>query len=768
MFRWALRVPLFLVAITVAAIPQFVQQLSLGVEDYRHAEKFMGYATDSLVHRSAVHPSWLPDGRFWYRNSIPEGSEFVVVDPAKGIRQAAFNHARLAKALSAAAGAQYDMFHLPISGLELSAENNSISIVVSGRRFSCDVREYQCTKMDAIPESNTSIAVSPDRKRLAFLRDNNIWVRDTSTGRETRLTTDGVTDYGYGTDNAGWRKSDRPVLLWSPDSKKIATFRHDSRGVGEMALVETKVGHPTVTTWKYPLPGDDKIFMIERVVIDVESAKVIRFKMPPDPHRSSLCDDVVCGGVWADVQWSADSSQVAFVSTSRDHKTAQLRVADAATGTVRDVLNERVNTYFESGNDVANWRFLPASNEVIWFSERDNWGQLYLCDLSGQLKNSITTGTGNVTQLLRVDERNRLLYFLAVGKEQGRDPYFIHLYRIGFDGRGMLLLTPEDAAHDIRLSPSGSYFVDSYSKPNVPPVSVLRAADGKLVVTLEKADVSKLAATDWKPPTPITVKARDGVTDLYGLMFLPSNLDTKKKYPIINHIYPGPQTGSVGSREFSPSRGDAQSLAELGFVVVEIDGMGTPLRSKSFHDTGFGDMSDNTLADQVAGMRELSERYSWIDLQRVGIYGHSGGGYAAAAAMFRYPEFFKVGVAEAGNYDNRNYEDDWGEKWQGLLQSTGGASTNYDNQAIQNIAKNLTGHLLLAHGALDDNVPPYSTLLVVNELIRANKDFDLILLPDRGHAFGDDSYMMRRRWDYFVRYLLGAEPPREYAFRAPR
>jgi dipeptidyl aminopeptidase/acylaminoacyl peptidase len=267
---------------------------------------------------------------------------------------------------------------------------------------------------------------------------------------------------------------------------------------------------------------------------------------------------------------------------------------------------------------------------------------------------------------------------------------------------------------------------------------------------------------------PFTVKARDGKTDLYGLLYVPTQLDSNKKYPIINHIYPGPQSGSVGGRSFSPARGDNQALAELGFIIVEIDGMGTPWRSKAFHDAYYGNMGDNTLPDQVAGMKELAQRYRWIDIDRAGIWGHSGGGFATADAMFRYPDFFKVGISESGNHDNRVYEDDWGERYQGLLTRNANGTANYDDQANQNHAKNLKGKLLLAHGTLDGNVPPYSTLLVADALIKANKDFDLLMLPNQGHGFGNASnYMTRRRWDYFVKNLLGAEPPKEFELRPP-
>ena len=771
-----------LIALTLLATsPVAAQQpAAITAQDYQRAEKWMGYNTNPLVFRTGVRPNWQGDTRFWYRVTTAEGTDFIMVDTATGAKSPAFDQAKLAAALSTAAGGTFDAHRLPFTDFEMSDDQKSISLTAQRRRFKCDVIAYQCTADSSAQPAGQRPGfgrggappevTSPDKKRAAFIRDNNLWMKDVATGKETQLTTDGEKDFGYATDNAGWTHSDRPVLVWSPDSKKIATFQQDQRGVGEMYLVDTRVGHPQLQSWKYPLPGDEKVTTIQRVIIEVETPRVIRLKLDPDQHRSTLCDDVQCrGGEWADVEWTPDTKQLAFVSTSRDHKRAQLRIADAATGEVRDVMEETVTTQYESGQGRVNWHYLPASNEIIWYSERDNWGQLYLYDATtGKLKNQITTGDGPVTQLLRVDEKNRLLYFLADGKEKGRDPYFAHFYRIGFDGKGMTLLTPEDANHTIVLSPTGRFFFDDFSTPNMPPTTVLRSADGKLIATIEKADISKLLATGWKPPQPITVKARDGQTDLYGLLYKPTNLDEKKKYPIINNIYPGPQGGSVGSRSFSAARGDSQALAELGFIVVQIDGMGNPLRSKKFHDFYYANMGDNTLPDQIAGMKELATRYPWIDIDRVGIWGHSGGGFATADAMFRYPDFFKVGISESGNHDNRVYEDDWGERYQGLLTRDGSGKTNYDDQANQSLAKNLKGHLLLAHGTLDDNVPPYNTLLVVDALIKANKDFDLLLLPNQRHGYGNASnYMTRRRWDYFVRYLMGAEPPKNYELRPP-
>ena len=743
-------------------------QTALTAADYARAEKFMGYNTEPLVYH-AVHPVWAGDERLWYRDTDAGGSSFVLFDAVKLAKEPAFDHVKLAAALSAAAGKKYEPNKLPFRTIEFSADGLSVEFSAGGKKYRCDRQGSQCTaeKGGAGGFFRTD-SPSPDKKKTAFIRQYNLWVRDLATGKETQLTTDGVKDNSYALDNAGWIKSERAILAWSPDSKKIATFQQDQRNVGEMYLVETMPGHPTLHAWKYPLPGDDTVAMIRRVIIDVDTPKVIPLQMPPDQHRSTLCDHVACGmsSEWVDVEWSKDASKLAFVSTSRDHKQETLRIASAADGAVRDVMEEHVSTQYESGQGTVNWRYLPDSNEIIWYSERSNWGHLYLYDSdTGKLKNQVTSGDFVVTQLLHVDENARLLYFVADGREKG-DPYFDHLYRVSFDGSGLTLLTPEDGNHEVTFSPSGKLFLDSYSKSDAPPVTVLRAADGKLLATLETADISQLEATGWKPPLAVTVKARDGATDLYGLLFKPTNFDPSKKYPIINQIYPGPQSGSLGvyGRSFAASHGDAQALAELGFVVVMIDGMGNPQRSKSFHDAYYGDMGDNTLPDQVAGMQELARRYPWIDIDHAGIWGHSGGGYAAADAMFRYPDFFKVGVSEAGNHDNREYEDDWGERYQGLLVKSKDGS-NYDGQANQSLAKNLKGHLLLAHGTMDSNVPPYNTLLVVNELIKANKDFDLLLLPNRSHGFGNEPYMVRRRWDYFVRYLMGAEPPKEYQLK---
>ncbi|MGD9902555.1 MAG: DPP IV N-terminal domain-containing protein [Vicinamibacterales bacterium] len=736
--------------------------------DYARAEKFLAAAVNPLVVGGTVNATWLPDDRFTYRSTVADGFQFLLVDPAARTRVPAFDHERLAAALATASKATIDAKRLPFTTIELSEDGSSVSFSYAQARYTCDVKGTACAAATG-PTRDPDAVVSPDGTRAVFIKDWNLWVRDLASKVERPLTTDGVRDFGYATDNAGWRQSARPVVLWSPDSKKVATFQQDEREVGEMYLVETRAGHPVLKAWKYPLPGDEVVAMLHRVVVDTDSGTVVRFKMDPDYHRAMLGDDFDVD----DMIWSPDAARLAFVSTARDHKSATVRVADAVTGAVRTVFEETSSTHFES---VAGWRVLWETNEILWNSQRDDWSHLYLYDLTnGRLKHQVTRGPGPVQRILRVDDKARVVYFTANGREKGRDPYFTHAYRIGLDGKGYALLTPEDAHHAVQVSTSGAYFIDHGSTPTRPAEVVLRDATGAEVMPLEKADITKLVAAGWKPPEPFTVKARDGKTDLHGLLFTPTTLDPTKKYPIINYAYPGPQAGSVGTRGFVPARLDHQALAELGFVVFTLDGMGTPGRSKSFHDTWYGAMGrDNTLPDQVAGMKELASRYPWIDIDRAAMWGHSGGGFITADAMFRYPDFFKVGISESGNHDQRVYEDDWGERYQGLLRRIGGAHEGgteprdtYEAEANQTLAKELKGKLFLMHGMMDDNVPPQSTYLVMEALIKANKDFDLLLLPSQRHGFGvDGPYVMRRRWDYFVRHLLGVEPPKEYKLPA--
>ncbi|SOD19762.1 S9 family peptidase [Pedobacter xixiisoli] len=743
------------------------QNEPLTEQDYARAEQFLGYHIEPFVDEGAGMPFWVGT-QFWYLSKTDKGNQFLLVNPAKKTKQPLFNHQQLAVELSKATNKTQEATKLPFQTLVYSTHALTVAFYAEGQSWSYDIKtnaltESKTNKTEPVRGrmmSGTIETVSPDGKKAVFIKDWNLWVKDIVSKKEMQLTFDGVKDYGYATDNAGWTNSARAIVKWSADSKKIATYQQDERHLKDMYLVTTNVGSPTLKAWKYPLPGDKEIAKLRRVVIDVENAKVVSLQIPLDEHRSSLSDDIKDGGQLADVDWNADGSEFAFLSTSRDHKVSKLQIANATTGAVREVFTETVKTHFESGVRSINWRYLPKTDEILWYSERDNWGHLYLYDAkTGKVKNQITKGNWLVGRLLKVDEKNRTLYFTGYGREQG-NPYFSYLYKIGFDGKGLALLTPDLCNHQVSFSPDFKYMVDTYSQPNVPSITVLRDINGKKIEELGRTDISRLQAKGWKAPDVVKLLAADGKTDIYGLVFTPTQMKAGKKYPVVDYIYPGPQGGSVGNWSFSAFRSDHQALAELGFIVVLIEGTSNPMRSKSYHDMNYGNMGENTLPDQITAIKQLSEKYP-IDIDKVGIWGHSGGGFATAAALFRYPEFFKVGVSQAGNHDNRNYEDDWGERYNGLLENS-----DYEAQANQTHAKNLKGKLMLAHGMMDNNVPPYNVYLVIDALNKANKDYDLVLFPHSSHGFGAyNPYMMRRRWDYFVKHLKGVATPREYNLR---
>ena len=650
---------------------------------------------------------------------------------------------------------------------KINLQTNQVSLVAD-----------QNTKNTYSSSRNRNEFISPNGQLAAYIDKYNLWIRNIKTKIKTQLTFDGKKDYGYSTNNAGWTKSDGPVLKWSPKSDKIATFKQDARGVGEMYLTTTNVGHPELQAWKYALPGDVKIFEIERIIIDLKANnKIIKLKMKNDFQRSTTTDHIAGrGGELLDAQWSKDGTKLAFVSSSRDHKEAHLQIADAKTGNITSIFKENVETYYESGVRGENWKVLFETNEFIWYSEKDNWGHLYLYDLkTKKLKNQITNGDWLVRGLMHIDPLSRELFFTAGGKEKG-NPYHVYLYKVNFDGSSLTCLTPELGTHAINASPNWNYFTTTYSTTTNPPVTVLKNRNGEKIVELASGDISELEKNGWQKPIEFSVKARDNKTDLFGIMYVPSYYNESDKYPVLNYIYPGPQSGSVGNYSFRVARRDYQALAELGFVVVSVDAMGTPGRSKSFHDAYYGNMGDNGLPDNITAIEQLSKTYKAMDISKVGIWGHSGGGFASTAALLRYPDFYDVAVSSSGNHDNRNYEADWGEKWHGLLtpleiDSQDGKSeydaskSNYDIQANQLLVENLKGKLLIAHGMLDDNVPPSNTMVVVDALIKANKDFDLILFPNKRHGYGDMSnYMTRRKWDYFVKHLKGLDPPKSFTF----
>ncbi len=731
---------------TSAGIAQ--QKRVVTTADYDRAVKMLAPSLTGLVVGDTVDATWLPDGRFWYVRTTATGSENIVIDPIEKSRDTVATPPAGGQATPGAGGRG----GRGAGGGGRGGAGRGVGVALA----------KTCGPNVTGQTGPPPPSMSPDGSKALFICDWNLWVRDVATGQERQITTDGAKDFGYATSNAGWATSAAPALSWSPDGKKIATQQQDERKVGDMYLVETPVngGHPVLRAWKYPLPGDPDVAMINRVVIDIDTGKITRLQTPPDFHRAMSEDNIDMG----EYLWSPDGSKLGYVSTDRFHRNSVAKLADTATGEVRTLFTETEATHVQTR---VQWQILWDTSEVLWYSQRDGTAQMYLYDLkTGQLKNKITSGAGPITRIAKLDPAARTMWYEAVGKEKGQDPYFTHLYRIGLDGTNNVSLTPDNGTHAVQISPDGKYVVDTVSQPDVAPETTLRdGATGAAIMPLEKADISKLLATGWKPPMQIKMMAADGKTEIYGMLFRPTNFDPSRKYPIINNAYPGPQSGSVGSRAFAVARGDKQALAELGFVVVSIDGTGTPNRSKAFTDAYYGAMGrHNTIPDQIAGMKELASKYPWIDIDKAAMWGHSGGGFITADALLRAPynDFFKVGIAESGNHDQRQYEDDWGERYQGPLVKTADGTDNYAIEATQTQAAGLKGHLLLIHGTMDNNVPPYNTLLVADALIKANKEFDMLLIPNSAHGYAPASYVMRRRWDYFVKYLLDAEGPRDY------
>lgn len=771
--RWRLRSRrwrLVVGAAMIASCDDLAAQMPAST--YARAERFLGWNIDSLVWRDSITPSWIDPWRFWYRDRGPSGDRFVLIDARDGSEQPLFDHESLAAALSAATSMAVSAAALPIQRIEQYTGSALRFSTRDRRRWECYFAKRRCSPAPPIPASVANEVRSPDGRLATFIRRHDLWVREVDSGTETRLTYDGERHYGYATDSEGWRRSERPVVIWSPDSRRIATYRLDERNVGEMYLTNTVVGRPRLLAYPYAIPGDTIIPRMERYIFDVPSRTAVRIDFPPDVQRNTTCCGTFRDSAWTDVQWGAESAKLYFASVSRDYRHVALVEADATSGRTRVLLREDAPTFFESNvryNRQHNWRVIADGREVLWQSERDGWAHLYLYDgTTGRLKNRVTAGAWVVGDVLAVDPTTRTVLFTALGRERGRNPYFRALYRARLDGSRVEMVTPEDANHESYLSPTGEYVVDTYSRTGVPPVTVLRDARGREIRTLHRADISRLIAVGWKPPEAFTVMARDGATPVYGLLFRPSTLIPGKSYPVVVYIYPGPQIGSVTTHGFATSyRGNPQALAELGFVVVQVDGLGTPLRSKAFHDAGYGRMGDAGIEDQIAALRQLGARYPELDLKRVGIYGHSGGGFAAASAILRFPQFFSVAVSSAGNHDNRGYTAYWGERYQGLFVRDSAGGDNYRAQANSEIAERFSGKLLLMYGTMDDNVHPNMTLQLVDALIRSNSDVDVLPLPNRNHRFGSEPYVIRRTWDYFVRHLLGTDPPPGYRIRGP-
>jgi dipeptidyl aminopeptidase/acylaminoacyl peptidase len=690
--------------------------------------------------------------------------------------------------MTVAADTSFDANKLPFQTFLFGRDGEDEGEIVFNavrKRFTCNITSYRCAAGDTLP-SEVPFVPSPDKSLEAFVSNHNLWVRNRVTKRDSvQLTTDGVAYNGYGLTMP--RPSQlqrprplpqRPNLRWSPDGKRIAVVRADERYVEHMPYISYTPVRPKHFSQPYALPGDTAVPHPRVHIVEVTTKANVVAQLPVRPNNLSI------GGSVRDSAWAENSQKLHLSWLMRGSKAAYLAEVDAASGLTRVIARDTGKTYVEISNpqDPGSFYVTKDLKDAFWWSERDGWGHLYRFDAAGvagiastdgdggmsmapEPKSQLTSGPWQVGQISYVDETAKQIYFTG----RGRDGflYYPKLYRAGYDGSALTLVTPEDGHHVISFSPSGKYFVDTYGRVEAPPVSVLRsAATGAIIRKLEEADVSRLSGIGWRPAKVFSVKARDGVTDIYGLLYLPPNVDSTKKYPIISHIYPGPQVGSVGAWNFK-NGGEPFSLAALGFVVIQLDHLGTPLRSKAFHDNYYGFFGDNGLPDHITAIKQLGAQHTFIDTDRVGIFGHSGGGFASTDAILRYPEFFKVAVSGAGNHDNRSYNIYWAEKYQGLMsKDTVRKTDNFENSANKAMAKNLRGKLLLTHGDMDDNVHPAMTVQVVDELIKANKSFDMIWAPNRNHGL-NEPYFIRRRWDYFVEHLLGMTPPENYEIRQP-
>jgi dipeptidyl-peptidase-4 len=744
-------------------------------KDYERAEKLLLFSRSKLVGGASVKPVWIEAGaRFWYRADGPDGHAFFVVEPARASREPAFDHHRLAAALQAASGEPVDAAVLPFKAIELSGD--AVEFDAFGSHWRCDLGAYGCRKVEDHPRANPMEVKSPDGKWAVSRRGYDLWIRSLATGEERALTSDGVSDHAYASQpdclsfGAMMRKVGAPhlppLVSWSPDSRHVVTHRLDQRDLRLSHLIESSPsngGPPVLHSYRYAIPGDEAVAMAELVVFGAETGAAVTAKT--DPLLMWIMSPFMSGDVW----WSKDGASIYFIEQPRDLKTLRLKRLDPKTGEVGTLIEETGEGYLHA-NQVMGARpivrVLADGARALWYSQRDGWGHLYLYDTrSGALLNQVTSGAWAVQEILHVDEAAGVVHFVASGLVES-DVYRRQVCRVGLDGQRFARLSDDDLDHVATVSPDGSYYVDSVSAADAPPVSRVCDWTGAVLVELERADVSKLLETGWTLPERFCVKAADGVTDIYGVLHRPHGFDSTQRYPVIDSPYPGPQHGRVNSSFTDRIEYDVESVAALGFVVVALDGRGTPGRSKAFLDQALGHFdSAGFMEDHVAAIQQLAQTRPWMDLDRVGIFGLSGGGFATVRALCAYPEFFKVGVSSCGNHDQRLYQASWAETHIGPLAEHRDAYLKASNV---DIAGQLQGKLLLIHGEMDDNVHPHLTMRLVDRLIAANKDFDLLIVPGAEHAFlGYLGYVYRRRWDFLVRHLKGVEPPAGYRVAEP-
>ncbi len=789
---------LMVAAATIAlAAPAQATEPEAVKPNYELAERFSPTKVRRLVPQTMVHPNWFENStKFWYSWTTVDGTNYYIVDPASGKRTELWSMAELAEKVTLDTNYPFDAQHLPIRAMELKedkyvlfdiapadvmVENNDYAPKDDeGNRlvfhFKWDIASKSLERIEERDVRYPEWAnVSPDGRIAVYEKNYNLWYMTTedveklardpkdSTIVEHQITTDATdaTAYHWFEDCIEQIKPDeryRVFLQWSPDSKHFATVRSNTSMLKDFWVINVLKERPELFSYKYQMPGEESphfwLELFNAETMERREVDMTKYK----EQMLFICNRPAMNADRYDkpnrVVWQGDNDKFYVIRQSRDIQRADLCVVDVATATAKDLIVEEMNTSIE-------WQMptlISNNSEIIQWSERTGWAHLYRYTADGELINQITKGEWHVSNVLGADDAKRVIYFTATGYNKEENPYYLHLFRVNYDGTGLKQLDPKDFNGTFSLSDDRRYFTTTYSRVDAAPVSELYTTDGRKVMTLETVDLEPLFAIGYQYPEPFVVKAADGITDLHGVMYKPYDFDPNKKYPIIEYVYPGPQTEAVEQSWYHPLvRTDR--LAQLGFIVITVGNRGGhPDRSKWYHNYGYGNLRDYGLKDKVVAAQQLAAQHSYIDITRVGIHGHSGGGFMSTAAILMYPDFFDVAVSCAGNHDNNIYNRWWSEKHHGISEVEEGGEIvfNYHISANHEIADRLKGNLLLVHGDIDENVHPGNTLRVVNALIRSNKRFDMLLLPGQRHGFGDmNEYFFWRMADYFSEHLLG-------------
>ena len=796
----------FVLATLMSVCQVSAQQAYHQKANYDLASRFSPKKLEKMIFSTSIDPHWTKSGnKFWYMYETTAGKKWVVVDPVKMIKTPMFDNDKLAANLTRIVKDPFDGKHLSIENLKFVRDDNWIRFEV---KSSLEVEKKDSTKKanaakekkifyfeyhisaDSLvelkdhkkPVAKPSWAnVSPDQKWVVYGKNFNLYRMDTANMRkvalndqdstivEEQLTKDGIQYYGFGEGfgesnveqlaNAKKRKS--VPVLWSPNSQHFVVMRTDSRKVKDLWVINSIAEpRPTLETYKYHMPGEKEAPIREMYLFAVADKKMQRigielFKDQEVAAWSADMEKKMRDEEHRPLKWLGDDNRFYFSRTSRDLKKVDVCSYDITSSKVNVLVEERLNTYIEIRKPL----FFNNGKEFIHWSEQDGWAHLYHYDADGKLKGQVTSGPWHVEEIEGFDEKTKTVYFTANGKEVGEDPYYLHFYKAGLDGSGVKLLNTGDFDHAVVLDDAKKFFVNNSSRVNTAPVSALYDANGKKIMDLEKTDLTALMQAGYKFPEPFTAKADDGITDLYGVIYKPFDFDSTKKYPIIAYVYPGPQTESV-NKAFGRSMDRIDRLAQFGFVVVTLGNRGGhPSRSKWYHNYGYGNLRDYGLADKKTVIEQLAQKHKYLDVSRVGIHGHSGGGFMSTAAMLVYPDFFKVAVSSAGNHENNIYNRWWSEKHHGVreqITDKGDTTFLYAIEKNSELAKNLKGRLMLSTGDIDNNVHPGNTIRMANALIKANKRFDLVVLPGQRHGYGDmTEYHFWLMGDYFSKWLLG-------------